>query len=144
MDKKYQLTFYKAEYCQYNRILEDMEIRNRVSAFLLKYISLEAFYKKMLIAMRESEGKTLSTKDKHDLKVMVPDVRKVLEHFGVSCDEQLIERIFGSNNKNYMECSIKKLRDRLVHGVNDNVLRIIIERFDKIEEDLDSFAEVLK
>ena len=51
----------------------------------------------------------------------------------------LIERIFGSNDKNYMECSIKKLRDRLVHRVNENVLRVIIERYDNINNDLNEF-----
>ncbi|MCR5684481.1 MAG: hypothetical protein K6G81_03550 [Lachnospiraceae bacterium] len=143
MDKKYQLTFYKAEYAQYNRILEDDDIRKQVSTFLIKYISLEAFYKKMLITMKEKNGKVLSKKEKQHLFVSVADVNNVLEYFGISCDKQLIERIFGSNDKNYMECSVKKLRDRLVHNVNDNVLRVIIERYDKINEDLDLFAGIL-
>ena len=56
-----------------------------------------------------------------------------------TCDKNLIERIFGSNDKNYMECSIKKLRDRLVHNANDNVLRIILERYEQINKDIDDF-----
>ena len=38
-----------------------------------------------------------------------------------------------------MECSIKKLRDRLVHNANDNVLRIILERDEQINKDIDKF-----
>lgn len=144
MDKRYQMTFYKADFVQYNRILEDEEIRYRVSSFLLKYVSLEAFYKKMLITMRESNGKKLTKKEKKSLSVRVDDVKKTLAYFDVTCDERLIDRIFGSNDKNYMECSIKKLRDRMVHNVNDNVLRIILERYDNDMADLDEFASLLQ
>lgn len=143
MDKKYQMTFYRADFAQYNRILEDEEIKNRISTFLLKYVSLEAFYKKMLIAMRERKGKKLSRKDKDNLSVTVNDVKRTLEYFDVHCDDDLIERIFGSNDKNYMDCSIKKLRNRLVHNVNDNVLKVILERYESIMNDLDDFSAIL-
>lgn len=144
MDKRYQMTFYKADFAQYNRILEDEDIKNRISTFLLRYVSLEAFYKKMLIAMRESNGKKLTKAEKNRLSVTVTDVKKALSYFDVDCDEKLIERIFGSNDKNYKECSIKKLRDRMVHSVNDNVLRTILERYEDIMADLDAFSMMLK
>lgn len=143
MNKKYQLTFYKADFIQYNRILEDAEIRAMVSGFLLKYISLEAFYKKMLITYKESTGKKLTAKEKDRLEVKIPDVKEVLDYFNVPYDEQLLGRVFGSNDKNYMECSIKKLRNRFVHHVNENVLRVIMERYDSINRDLDAFAQIL-
>jgi len=144
MDKKYQMTFYRADFAQYNRILEDEEIKNRISTFLLRYVSLEAFYKKMLITMRESNGIKLSRKDKDNLSVTVNDVKRTLAYFDVHCDDDLIERIFGSNDKNYMDCSIKKLRNRLVHNVNDNVLKVILERYESIMNDLDVFSAVLR
>ena len=144
MDKSYQMTFYKADFVQYRRILEDEEIKNRVSLFLLMYISLEAFYKKMLVAMKESSGKKLTKADKKKLSVTATDVKRTLAYFDVTFDEELIERIFGSNDRNYRECSIKKLRDRLVHSVNDNVIRIIIERYEDIMADLNELSLVLK
>ena len=143
MKKSYQMTFFKSEFIQYKCILEDEEIRNKIADFVLKYVSIEAFYKKMLIAEKESSGKKLSQKERKNLNVTVSDVKRVLMHFGLDCDLDLIERIFGSNDKNYMDCSVKKLRDRLVHNVNENVLRVVLERYDKINADLESFIELI-
>lgn len=139
MKKNYQLTFYKSELTQYNYILKNEDIKSQISIFLLKYVSLEAFYKKLLIAEKEKNGKKLTKKEKKNLKVNSCDVKRVMEFFDIKCDGDLIERIFGSNDNNYMECSIKKLRDRLVHNANDNVLRIILERYEQINKDIDDF-----
>lgn len=144
MNKRQQLTFYQADFVQYNRILEDEDIKDQIASFLLKYVSLEAFYKKMLVAMKESNGKKLTKAEKNRQSVTVSDVKKALAYFDVTCDEKLIERIFGSSDKNYKECSIKKLRDRMVHSVNDNVLRTILERYEDIMADLDEFSRVLR
>lgn len=142
MEKKYNLTFYKSELAQYNYILKDTDIRYKVSNFLLKYVSVEAFYKKLLIAEKEKNGNKLSKKTKHNLPVKANEVKKVLEYYDIDFEDELIERIFGSNDRNYMECSIKKLRDRMVHRVNDNVLRIILERYESINKDLDDFISL--
>lgn len=143
MKNDYQVTFYKSELAQYNYILDNDEIRSKIADFLLKYVSVEAFYKKLLILKKEqTEGKKLTEKDKKKLSVTASEVVSVLNHFGIVCESNLAERIFGSNDKNYMDCSIKKLRDRLVHRVNENVLRIILERYDAINEDLDEFLKL--
>ena len=143
MKKNFKYTFYKAEYIQYNTILEDKEIYSMISVFLLKYVSLEAFYKKLLIAEKESSGKKLTDRERRNLSVVSSEVDRVFKYFDITCDEKLIDRVFGSNDSNYMECSIKKLRDRLVHNVNDNVIRVIIERYDDINNDLDELKQIL-
>ena len=109
---------------------------------MLKYVSIEAFYKKLLIAEKEKNGIKLSQKDKKNLRVTVSDVKRVLSFFNVECDVDLVERIFGSNDKNYMECSIKKLRDILVHNVNDKVLRCVLERYEQIDNDINNFLDL--
>ena len=38
----------------------------------------------------------------------------------------------------------KKMRDRLVHNVNENVLRVILERYDDIMSDIDKFISKIK
>ena len=139
MNKKFQLTFYTSELTQYNHILKNDDIKSHISLFLLKYVSLEAFYKKLLIAEKEKNGKKLKQGDKRHLKVISSEVRRVLSFFEIKYDDELIERIFGSNDNNYMDCSIKKLRDRLVHNANDNVLRVILERYNQINKDIDEF-----
>lgn len=110
-----------------------------MAGFLFDYVSIEAFYKRLLIAERELNGITLSEKDKKRLSVNSGDVERVLRFFKIDYTPELIDRIFGSNDKNYMDCSIKKLRDRLVHRVNDNVIRVILERYDDINADLNKF-----
>ena len=142
MNKKYQLTFYISELAQCSYILKNSDIENQIALFLLKYVSIEAFYKKLLTAEKEQSGKKLTQKEKKNLRVVSSDVQRVLKYFDIECSEELIERIFGSNDSNYMECSIKKLRDRMVHGVNDNVIRIILERYEQINSDLDAFLSL--
>ena len=144
MNKKQHLTFCKSELAQYYYILKDNSIKEKVADFLLKYVTLESFYKKLLVCYKESNGKKLTEKEKKNLSVSTTEVKKVLEYYDIKFEDELVECIFGSNDKNYMECSIKKLRDRLVHRVNNNVLRIIIERYDRINNDLDEFIALFE
>ena len=142
MEKSYQLTFQTADFMEYSYILKDDEIRHKIAYFLLKYVSIEAFYKKLLIAEKDRNGKKLSIKERKNLRVNINDVKRVLRYFDIAIDDGLIERVFGSDDSNYMECSIKKLRDRLVHNINDNVLWCILERYDSIDKDLNLFLEL--
>ena len=125
MKKEFQVTFIRSEFSQYEYILRDQEIRTKIASFILRYISLEGFYKKLLIVEKESNGKKLTDKEKRNLTVTKNEVKKVLLANSIQVDEDLIERVFGSNDSNYMECSLKKLRNRLVHNVNE------IEEFPK-------------
>lgn len=139
MEKQFHIVFYLADFQQYTYLLNNDELRSKISSFLLKYVSIEAFYKKMLIAEIEQRGEKVDAQKKRNLNVKISDVKRVLKYFGIRADEDLVERVFGSNDKNYMECSVKKLRDRLVHNVNSSVLRCILERYDAINRDLDAF-----
>lgn len=142
MDKHRKLIFLESEYIQYKYILSDPEIGDKIARFLFEYVSVEAFYKRLLIAERELNGVKLSERDKKRLSVNSGDVERVLKFFEIDYTPELIDRIFGSNDQNYMDCSIKKLRDRLVHKVNDNVLRVILERYDDITADLNLFIRL--
>lgn len=142
MEKQNQLTFIKAEYSQFTFILRDDDINAKVSLFLLRYVSAEALYKKLLTYYKEQKKGKLSDKEKRNMSVIISEVRDVMAYFEIPADDSLLERIFGSNDKNYKECSIKKLRDRLVHNVNANVLRNILERYDCMMADLDSFSHL--
>jgi len=142
MEKMNRLTFYKANFKKYRFILEDDDIRKKVSAFLLRYVSIESFYKKLLIEYKEKDGKKLSEQDKNNLRVIISEIKKTLSFFDVKYDDALVERIFGSSNQSYQGCSIKKLRDRLVHNVNENALCAVLERYDSINSDLDSFLKL--
>ena len=142
MNKDYQLTFYVSELNQCQYILNNSDIKNEVALFLLKYVTLESFYKKLLTAEKEKGGKKLTQKERRDLRVVSSDVHRVLKYFDIDCDEGLVDRIFGSNDSSYMDCSIKKLRDRLVHNVNDNVLRTILERYTQASKDMDDFLNL--
>ena len=141
MKKKYNLTFCKADLIQYNAIIRDKEIANKISTFLLKYISAESFYKRLLIAEREQNGEKLDAKERNNLRVRTDEMERVFRYFEIPVEKTIVERIFGSNDKNYMECSVKKLRDRLVHRVNENVIRTILERYDSMICDIDLFFE---
>ena len=139
LNRRIKLAFFRADLAQYNYLIRDEEIREKISTFLLKYISAEGFYKKLLIAEKENNGKKLTDKEKRNLRVVSSDVMRVLDYFGVEYEKEIIERVFGSDESNYMSCSVKKLRDKLVHKANDNVIRAILERYDGINEDVDAF-----
>lgn len=143
MKKENQLTFHKADFAQYWFLLKDDDIRGKVSSFLLKYVSVEAFYKKLLVSYLEKDGQIVSAQEKKNLRVRLNEVKATLRYFNVNYDTELIDRIFNSDTKqNYMNCSIKVLRDRLVHNVNDGVLRVILERYESMNSDLDEFLKM--
>ena len=144
MNNKCLLTFFRADLVQYNCIITNNEIREKVSAFLFKYISAESFYKKLLISQKERNGKKLTSKEKSHLCVSLPEVKRVLKSFGITYEDELIERIFGSDDSSYKRCSIKKLRDRLVHRANDMVIRTILDRYESIDADIDSFFSLFQ
>ena len=142
MNKHRKLVFLESEFIQSEYILSDADVRDKISTFLFDYVMVEAFYKRLLIAEREYNGISLSDSEKKRLSVRANDVERVLQYFEVDYNPELITRIFGSSDSNYMDCSIKKLRDRMVHKVNDNVLRAILERYDDIERDLCTFRDL--
>lgn len=145
MKKANQLTFHKADFSQYWYLLKDDDIRGKISSFLLKYVSVEAFYKKLLVSYLERDGQNIPSKEKKNLHVRLNEVKTTLRYFNIDYDSALIDRIFNSDAKlNYMNCSIKVLRDRLVHNVNDGILRVILERYNNIDSDLDEFLKLFE
>ncbi len=64
MNSSFQLTFYKSELNQYNYILKNPDIERMISVFLLKYVSIEAFYKKLLIVEKEKKREETESKRK--------------------------------------------------------------------------------
>ena len=139
LSNKLKLAFFKADLAQYRTVINDEEIKTRISSLLFKYISAEGFYKKLLAAEKEKNGVKLTDKEKRDLRVQALEVMRVLKHFGIEYDPDMIERLFGSRDNNYMDCTVKKLRDKLVHKVNGNVIRALLERYEEINSDIDSF-----
>ena len=139
LNKRIQLVFQKAAFQQYNILLFDPEISKKVSDFLFRYVLAESYYKSLFVLYSERDGKKMTPSQKKNSRVKYDEVTRVLHYFDISFDESLIDRIFGGNDNNYMDCSIKKLRDRLVHKVNENVVHTILERYDAIERDLNSF-----
>lgn len=83
MNKSFQLTFFKSEFAQFNYILADETIRNKIANFVFKYVSVEAFYKKLLVAEREKAGKKLSKKERNLLDVNIPEVKRVLDYYEI-------------------------------------------------------------
>ena len=144
VDKEGKLVFIRSEYIQYQFLLEDKRIREKVETIIFKYISIEALYKRLLIVEKEDKiGRKLSEKEKRNLSVQLSEMKRVLEYFELKYDSEVVERLFGSNDKNYMECSVKKLRDRFVHKINDNVIRALLEREQRINADIDKFMQMV-
>lgn len=138
MNKNHKRTFINSAFIQYDYILGNEEIRRTVADFLLHYVSLEAYYKKLLRAEKEKSGERLTAKEIRNLKVDTREMKRVFRYFDISVEEKLLDCVFGSDDSNYMDCSIKKLRDRLVHNVNEQVIRVILERHDQMEQDMNA------
>ncbi|MBQ9457821.1 MAG: hypothetical protein IJU64_04885 [Bacilli bacterium] len=137
---KLVLRFAMSEIVQLNFILEDKDISASCAGVIFKYFACESLYKKLLI---KKKGK-LTPKQKKRLGVNLPEVIDVMNHFGVDADTATLERIFGSEDRSLEACSVKKLRDRFVHGMTDYVLKAMIERADSINADLDYFLGLFK
>lgn len=143
MDKYAFLRFQKSTYVKNSQRLQNPDIQEKVGSFLLKYILIETLYKKLLAAKMEAEyGRKLDQKELNALTVQASEVCDVLTYFGLSYDKNLVRRVFGYKDDSFKTCTIKKLRNRLVHGISNAGIDAVIERYDSLNADLDAFMEI--
>ena len=77
MNKNHKRTFINSAFIQYDYILGNEEIQRTVADFLLHYVSLEAYYKKLLRAEKEKSGERLTAKEIRNLKVDTREMKRV-------------------------------------------------------------------
>ena len=143
MDKYAFLRLQKSVYVKLFQRLQNPDIQEKVGKFLLKYILIETLYKKLLAAKKEAEyGRKLSKKELNSLTVQASEVCRVLDFFGMTYDKNLVRRVFGYEDDSFNTCTIKKLRNRLVHGISSAGVDAVIERYDSLNSDLDTFIEI--
>ena len=143
MDKYAFLRMQKSTYVKNSQRLQNPDIQDKVGNFLLRYILIETLYKKLLSAKMEAEySRKLSKRELNSLTVQAPEVCEVLDYYGITYDKSLVRRVFGFEDDSYKTCTIKKLRNRLVHGISNAGIDAVIERYDSLNADLNAFMEL--
>lgn len=65
-------------------------------------------------------------------------VQSVLKYVGYDFDKKLLNSLFG-NEPRYKYKSAKSFRNSLSHSLKQKYIKKLIERYDKLNEDMDTF-----
>lgn len=142
MNQKINLKFWMSEIAQLDYLFEDTEISDIVANIMFRYFECECLFKKLFWPIAKAKNSKLKRE-----QLKIPDTSKILSVFNdysIKVDEEKIDQIFGGNDKNLNECSIKKIRDRLVHNATDYVVKAIVERKDEMMKDMDDFLNMIR
>ena len=125
-------------------LLNDETVNECFYSFVSKFFVVESLYKKLLIKYKKANSFANKNINKKDLRIILSEVYETLDYFDIEYEKPVLSRIFSSNNENFSECSIKKLRDRLAHDITKDGIIAIIKRHDQIQSDLDYFLSLVK
>lgn len=129
-----------------NSNINENDLRN-VALIINKFIFCELMYKKLLKSVKDknNELKNIS-KNKvkiKDLKIIINEVKAVFDIYNYGYDENLLENIFGSN-KSRNHCSIKILRNNILHNNSKKDFREVVDRFNELNEYMDRFLTQIR
>lgn len=128
----------KAELNRLERIQENAAVMNLLDAFKNKFNVCESVYKIVLKEHQNSKGK----RNLNYLKVTMTQVPFALAFAGYDFDKELLNELFGSKSKRGM--TVKKLRDAVTHGIDENAVKEITNRKDELFGYMDDFLNTIR
>lgn len=106
-----------------------------VTSFLAKFVICETTYKVLLKEWKHMEER--------ELRLILNQVKPVMEFAGYPYDGNRMKKLFGSENK-AGERSVKKIRDALMHNMNGSALEELKKRRDEIFKYMDWFLNMVR
>lgn len=123
------------------KILDDYSSEKQVIAtFLEKYFICEICYKALLLSYRTDTKKSTEQKS---LKLDAGEAKRVLNYFKYNIQDTVVDALFSSKSKTG-EASHKSLRDKIVHGLNENAIKEVVDRNRELQEHMDEFLLLFK
>lgn len=123
------------------QILNQDNNRTIVFCFLEKYIQCEILCKNVVILFLNNIGEDY---DKDDIPFTLNAIKKAISSYNIIFnDNKLLTRIWGQNEKKGNR-SLRKLRNKFIHELNENYLLEIIDRYEDLTSDMNIFIEKFK
>ena len=128
----------KKELIRLENVSKDTETMTLIESFKTKYNICETVYK---VVLREHQSIKKNEHETH-LKVTMRQVPHALKFAGYGFKKDLLNNIFGASCENGM--TVKKLRDKVTHGMDSKAIEEIKQRKDELFGYMDIFIEVMK
>lgn len=119
-------------------IMGNIETLQLLDKFKNKFNICETVYKVILKKHQECKGK----KSDAYLKITMTQVPHALKFAGYSFNKDLLNELFGASGKKGQ--TVKKLRDAVTHGVDQEAVNEIIARKDELFGYMDSFLSEIR
>lgn len=129
----------KKELIRMETILKDVETVSLLDSFKAKYNLCETVYKVVLCKHQEANKKTVN------IEHLCVDMRQVpyaLDFAGYKFEKELLNNLFGSKSKK--GTTVKKLRDKVTHGLDQKAIAEIKRRKEELFGYMDSFLDAMK
>lgn len=119
-------------------IIADEIMKRSKDDFLERFMICECVYKNLLKSYDTKQGQKRADKD---LRLNLGEIKKVLKYFDVQFDDSVIEMVFSGSGKYRLRgtMSAKKLRDSIVHNMNEPSIREVHERYEELMAAMASF-----
>lgn len=128
----------KSELERLEKIQKDTVTMQLLDSFKNKYNICETVYK---VALKEHQiGK--KKKINSYLNVTMKQVPHALNYAGYTFDKALLSELFGSKSEKGK--TVKKLRDAVTHGINEDAVEEITQRKNELFEYMDEFLNTIK
>jgi len=125
------------EYARLKALYDDQLTADEVNAFNNTFSICESVYKVILYAHQKKLHKNKAI-DRKWLKITMSQVPAALRFAGYAFDNELLDRVFGSNEKRGQK-SAKKLRDELTHHLNPAAVNELKARKKELYADMETF-----
>ena len=120
----------------------DTDTIQLLDKFKNKFNYCETIYKMVLKEHQRSKGKDPQDEN---LKLNMNQVPSALKFAGYTFDKDLLTEIFGSARPNSSKGkTVKKLRDRITHGISRNAIEEITNRQIELFGYMDTFLDIIR
>ena len=126
----------KQELERLEQLMENQKTIQLLDEFKNQFNICETIYKVILKKHQECKGKASY------LKITMTQAPHALKFAGYSFDRTLLNELFGASSNNGR--TVKKLRDAVTHGIDQNAVNEIIARKDELFGYMDSFISEIR
>jgi hypothetical protein len=125
----------KEELIRLKCVFDEKETKQLIDNFKDEFTICEMVYKVILRHHQKNKGNSVDR-----LQIRMTQVPYALKYAGYDFDKELLDKIFGSEDK-VGSRTVKKIRDALTHSVDQKAIDELFERKDELFGYMNSFIE---
>lgn len=116
------------------------DVLEEIDEFKDKFLICEKVYKVLLAQYLKDKNKGVN---EQDMKIHMNQVKSALRKAGYDFDDQILSKLFSSNDT-AGERSVKKIRDRLTHSMQENDIKEFKYRKEELYEYMNYFLDKIR